>query len=88
MNQRRARLAEFVASYNEAVAQRKAGPEGVLLGLMQDFQAPTNVAFQRLAPSTKRSYVSIIKQLEKRFGDFPKSGLSDRRARHFHGVAR
>jgi integrase len=70
---------EFIASYNEAVARKVTPPIGSLLSIMQGYQASQD--YVQLAPATRRGYVSIIKRLEKDFGDFPLSGLSDRRTR-------
>jgi integrase len=70
---------EFVASYNEAVARRVTPPRGALLSLLQQYQ--TSEDFRQLADSTRRSYVPLIARIEKRFGDFPLSALTDRRTR-------
>jgi integrase len=70
---------EFIASYNEAVARRVVSPAGTLLNLLQQFQASQD--FTDLADSTRRSYVALIKRIEKKFSDFPLSALKDRRAR-------
>ena len=70
---------EFIASYNEAVARKVGSPSGVLLSLLQQFQASQD--FTDLADSTRRSYIALIKRIEKKFSDFPLSALKDRRAR-------
>ena len=70
---------EFVASYNEAVAQKVRPPTGVLLSVMQGYQASED--FRRLADSTRRGYVALIKRIESKFGDFPLAALTDRRTR-------
>jgi integrase len=70
---------EFITSYNEAVARKVVPPAGVLQNLLQQFQASSD--FTDLADSTRRSYIALIKRLEKKFSDFPLSALSDRRAR-------
>ena len=70
---------EFIASYNEAVAQRVAPPRGILLSLLQQYQASED--FRLLADSTRRSYIPLIARIEKAFGDFPLSALTDRRTR-------
>jgi integrase len=70
---------EFIASYNEAVAQKVKTPTGVLLSIMQGYQASQD--FQQLADSTRRSYVAHIKRIESEFGDFPLAALTDRRTR-------
>jgi integrase len=70
---------EFVASYNEAVAKKVAPPRGTLLNLLQQYQASED--FRLLADSTRRSYIPLIARIEKAFGDFPLSALTDRRTR-------
>jgi integrase len=70
---------EFVASYNEAVAQKVKIPAGVLLSVMQGYQAAED--FRSLADATRRSYIPLIKRIESKFGDFPLSALTDRRTR-------
>ena len=70
---------EFVASYNEACARKVIPPSGTLLSILQAFQVSED--FTRLADSTRRSYVSLIKRIEKKFGDFPLAALTDRRTR-------
>jgi integrase len=70
---------EFIASYNEAVAQKVAPPRGILLSLLHQYQASED--FRLLADSTRRSYIPLIARIEKTFGDFPLSALTDRRTR-------
>jgi integrase len=70
---------EFIRSYNEAIARKVVPPQGIMLSILQAFQA--SEAFTRLADSTRRSYVSLIKRIEKEFGDFPLAALTDRRTR-------
>jgi len=70
---------EFIASYNEAVAKKNAPPRGTLLSLLQQYQASED--FRLLADSTRRSYIPLILRIEESFGDFPLSGLNDRRTR-------
>jgi integrase len=70
---------EFVASYNVAVAQKIKPPPGVLFGLLRQYQDSED--YRLLADSTRRSYVPLIERIEKSFGDFPLSALSDRRTR-------
>jgi hypothetical protein len=60
---------EFVDAYNQAIAQRTQPPQGVLLGVLQSYQASPD--FRDLADSTRRSYVPLIKRIEKAFADFP-----------------
>jgi integrase len=70
---------EFVASYNQAVDRKVPLPAGTLQSLLQQYQASPD--FKDLAHSTRRSYIALIKRIEKKFSDFPLSGLTDRRTR-------
>lgn len=70
---------EFMASYNEAVARKVTPPAGVLFSILQGFQASED--FRGLADRTRKDYTANIKLIEKAFGDFPLSALSDRRSR-------
>ena len=54
-------------------------PRGTLLCVLQGYQASED--FRGLADSTRRSYVALIMRIEKEFGDFPLSALTDRRTR-------
>src|SRR5262249_8664681 len=75
-----------VASYNEAIARKVITPHGVILSLLQGYQASED--FRSLADSTRRSYIPLIKRIEKEFGDFPLSALTDRRTRGIFFVLR
>src|SRR5438067_9856864 len=70
---------EFIASYNEAIAQKLTPPRGTLLNLLQQYQASAD--FRLLADSTRRSYVALITRIERDFGNFPLAALPDRRSR-------
>jgi integrase len=70
---------EFVASYNEAVAQKVAPPSGILLGLLFRFQDSAEFQFG-ISSRTRRDYIKQIKRIERAFGDFPIKALSDPRA--------
>jgi integrase len=70
---------EFHASYNEAVARKVIPPRGTLLSVLQAYQDSED--FRGLAASTRRSYIALIKRIEKEFGDFPLAGVTDRRSR-------
>lgn len=70
---------EFMASYNEAVAAKARMPSGTLLALLLQYQNSDD--FRSLADSTRRSYVPLIMRIEKSFGDFPLTALTDRRTR-------
>jgi integrase len=71
---------EFIASYNEAAAQKIKPPTGLLLSLLQAYQASED--FRQLARRTQDDYKRIIqKEIEPEYSDFPLSGLTDRRTR-------
>jgi integrase len=70
---------DFIASYNDAVARKVTPTTGVLLSVIQGYQESND--FLRLAGSTKRGYIALIKRIESNFGDFPLSALTDRRTR-------
>jgi integrase len=70
---------EFIASYNEAVARKVIPPSGVLLSLLQGYQASDD--FRQLRDRTRADYTRQIRIIEKEFGDFPLSALADRRSR-------
>jgi integrase len=70
---------EFVASFNDAVAKRRAAPKGSMLSLLNDYQGSTD--FTDLAKTTRRSYIPLIKRIEVAFGDLPLKALADRRVR-------
>src|SRR5262245_4098750 len=71
---------EFIASYNEAAAQKIKPPVGKLLSLLQAYQASED--FRQLAPRTQDDYKRIIRQeIEPEYSDFPLSALADRRTR-------
>ena len=70
---------EFIASYNEAVARKVTPPRGTVLSVLTQYQASED--FRSLADSTRRGYVALITRIEKDFGDFPLSALTDRRTR-------
>jgi integrase len=70
---------EFMASYNDAVATKIAPPTGVLLSLLQGYQASGD--FLERADRTRQDYVRQIKIIEAQFGSFPLSALPDRRSR-------
>jgi integrase len=70
---------EFVHSYNEAIARKVATPQGTLVSPLRAYQASGE--FSGLAERTRADYIKHIKAIEKEFGDFPLSGLTDRRTR-------
>jgi integrase len=70
---------EFVASYNEAAARKVTPPTGKLLSLLQQFQQSEE--FRGLAARSRSDYIGKIKLVEKRFAEFPLSGMTDPRTR-------
>jgi integrase len=70
---------EFVAAYKDAIRRKIAPPQGVMLALLRAFQDSQD--FLGLAPRTRADYIAKIRLIEKKFGDFPLSALSDRRSR-------
>lgn len=70
---------EFVASYNDAVASKRAPITGVILALLRAFEASQD--YLKLAERTRADYVAKIRLIEQKFGDFPLAALADRRAR-------
>jgi integrase len=71
---------EFIASYNEAAASKMVPLQGMLLSVLQAYQASGE--FNGLAVRTRRDYVDkISKIIEPAFGDFPLAALTDRRIR-------
>jgi integrase len=76
---------EFMASYNEAIKAKAAPPQDVLLAILQEYQKSRgegrSKGFLDLAERTREDYVGKIKLIEKKFGNFPLSALTDRRTR-------
>ena len=70
---------EFIASYNAATAAKVVPPRGTLLSVLQGYQASED--FLALAPRSQADYIGKIKLIEKEFGDFPLSALTDNRTR-------
>lgn len=70
---------EFVASYNEAVARKITPPTGTIWSILNGFQASQE--FLALAERTRVDYIRHIVAIEREFGDFPISALSDKRTR-------
>jgi hypothetical protein len=60
---------EFIASYNAAVAQKITAPDGVLVTLLQQYQASDN--FRSRRDRTRHDYIQQIKRIERDLGDFP-----------------
>jgi integrase len=63
----------------EAVARKVTLPRGKLLSVLQAYQDSGDS--RGLAANTRRSYIALIKRIEKAFGDFPLAAVTDRRSR-------
>jgi integrase len=61
------------------VAKKVTPPTGKLLSVLQQYQDSED--FLSLAPRSRSDYVGKIKIIEKNFGDFPLSGMTDKRTR-------
>ncbi|MEB3421771.1 tyrosine-type recombinase/integrase [Salipiger marinus] len=70
---------EFIAAYNEAVAQKVTQPTGTVQAVLNAYQ--DSPRFTDLAPRTRKDYANHIRKIETEFGDFPLAALSDRRTR-------
>lgn len=70
---------EFIASYNQAVARKVTPPTGLMFSVLRGYQA--SQAFLGLAERSRSDYARHIAAIEKEFGDFPLSVLSDKRTR-------
>lgn len=75
---------EFVASYNEAVAQRRTPQKDTLAGLVQAYRMSPE--FQRLAPSTRKEWATWLDRIaadetDKDIGGLPVKLLDDRRVK-------
>lgn len=69
----------FMAAYNEAVSRKRSPPTGVLLSILQGYQASTD--FTDLRERTRADYIKQIKKIEVEFGDLLLGALADRRTR-------
>jgi integrase len=70
---------EFIATYNSAVAQKIAPAKDVMLSVLNAYQQSQE--FLGLSDRTRSDYLSKVRLIEKKFGDFPLSLLTDRRTR-------
>lgn len=70
---------EFIASYHVAISAKGPEPTGVLLSLLNAYQASSE--FTGLRDRTRADYVKQIKQIEVAFGDMPLNALNARGAR-------
>jgi integrase len=67
-------------SYNEAIATRRKGPEGTVLGLSRSFQQSEE--FRGLAQRSRSDYTAKLRAIEAEFGDLELEALAvDRRTR-------
>jgi integrase len=70
---------EFANAYLAAHAKKIAPPRGQLVSVLQQYEASED--FRALAPRSRADYIGKLKLIEKKFGEFPLSGLTDKRAR-------
>jgi integrase len=71
--------AEFIASYNRAVAELPKEQTGTLDFILDKFQ--DSDAFLSRAPRTQSDYRKLLRAIANEFGDFPLTALADRKAR-------
>jgi hypothetical protein len=77
---------EFIAAYSEAVSAKRRPPQGVMLSVLQRFQASDD--FRSLSARYRADIVKHIRVIEREFGDFPLTALTDRRSRGMHRARR
>ena len=70
---------EFIASYNAAIANKVATPEGRLLALIQAYQKTED--FRGLRDRTRADYIKHIGKIEQKLGEMPIKALADPRTR-------
>ncbi|CAA2144284.1 tyrosine-type recombinase/integrase [Methylobacterium bullatum] len=70
---------EFMASYNDAVSERRTPASGVMFSILKGYQA--SAEFLGRSAITRKDYIRHIKAIEAEFGDLPLGALTDRRVR-------
>lgn len=70
---------EFIAAYYAAIAKKVDARSATLQSILNGFQE--SAEWSGLADRTRRDYARLIVEIERQFGDFPLSGLADRRSR-------
>ena len=70
---------DFIREYNDALATRKAAPEGVVFSLIVLFKSSSE--FTTLGAKTKKDYLRYIKLIEEDFGDMPLAALEEKEVR-------
>jgi integrase len=70
---------EFLKAFHDAHAARKRPPQGCLFTLIVEFKS--SAEYLGLAPSTRRSYLSYLRDIEVEFGDMPLAALESPRVR-------
>ena len=71
--------AEFLKAFNDAHAARKRPPQGCFFTLISEFKS--SAEYFSLAPSTRRAYVTYLREIEVEFGDMPLAALESPRVR-------
>jgi integrase len=69
----------FMAAYNAAVSAKVGLSSGTLISVLTKYQQSS--AWSDLADRTRKDYAKHIAIIGRKFGDFPLSGLEDRRTR-------
>lgn len=67
---------ELLAAYNQAIASRRRGIDGMMAGLIRDYRESPEYA--RLAPRTKADYLTWLDRIAERFGDLPLEAADER----------
>lgn len=71
--------AEFIASYNAAVATKRVKGKGTVAEILDAFESSAD--FQNLAVRSQTDYKKHLRAIAAEFGDFPLSAMTDRRTR-------
>jgi integrase len=71
--------AQFLNAFNHAHAARKRPLHGCLFTLISEFKS--SAEYLSLAPSTRRAYVTYLREIEVEFGDMPLAALESPRVR-------
>lgn len=71
--------AEFIATYNRAVSQKRAPRADLLVSIFDGYQDSTG--FADLAERTRKDYRHLLRVIDDEFGNFPIAAPEDRRTR-------
>jgi integrase len=70
---------EFYASYQQAAATKILPASGSLASVIRAYESSQD--FKGLSARSQSDYVAKLKIIDKKFGDFPLAGLTDKRTR-------